>query len=107
MPGFFLPLTMLFVSPLFLVALSALVIPVLIHLFNFRKYKKVYFTNVRFLQEIQQETKKQSRLRQWLILLARLLAVASLVFAFARPYIPASNQQKKDYQPTCDQCLSR
>ena len=70
---------MQFVNPLFLIALSALAIPILIHLFNFRKYKKVYFTNVHFLQEIQQETKKQSQLRQLLILLARLLAIAALV----------------------------
>ena len=86
---------MQFINPLFLFALSALAIPILIHLFNFRKYKKVYFTNVRFLQEIQQETKKQSQLRQLLILLARVLAIASLVIAFAQPYIPASKQQKK------------
>ena len=86
---------MQFVSPIFLVALITLAIPILIHLFNFRKYKKVYFTNVHFLQEIQQETKKQSQLRQLLILLARLLAIASLVFAFAQPYLPASKQQKK------------
>jgi len=75
--------------------MTALAIPILIHLFNFRKFKKVYFTNVRWLQEIQQETKKQSQLRQLLILLARLLALASLVIAFAQPYIPSSKQQKK------------
>jgi len=86
---------MQFVNPLFLIALATLVIPVLIHLFNFRKFKKVYFTNVRFLQEIQQETKKQSQLRQLLILAARLLAIASLVVAFAQPYLPASRQQKR------------
>jgi hypothetical protein len=86
---------MQFANPLFLAALATLVIPVLIHLFNFRRFKKVYFTNVRFLQEIEQETKKQSRLRQLLILAARLLALAALVIAFAQPYIPASRQQKK------------
>jgi len=86
---------MQFVNPFFLIALATLAIPILIHLFNFRKYKKVYFTNVHFLQEIQQETKKQSQLRQLLILLARLLAIASLVIAFAQPYLPVSKQQKK------------
>ncbi len=86
---------MQFVNPFFLIALGALTIPILIHLFNFRKFKKVYFTNVRFLQEIQQETKKQSQLRQLLILIARLLAITSLVFAFAQPYLPASKLQKK------------
>lgn len=86
---------MQFVNPLFLIALSTLAIPILIHLYNFRKYKRVYFTNVRLLQEIRLETKKQSQLKQLLILLARLLAIASLVIAFAQPYIPASKQQKK------------
>jgi hypothetical protein len=95
LPGFFLSLSMQFVNPFFLIALTALAIPVLIHLFNFRKYKKVYFTNVHFLQEIQQETKKQSQLRQLLILLARMLAVAALVMAFAQPYLPSLKQQKK------------
>lgn len=93
--GIFLSLPMQFVNPFFLIALTALAIPILIHLFNFRKYKKVFFTNVHFLQEIQQETKKQSQLKQLLILLARLLALASLVFAFAQPYLPDSKQQKK------------
>jgi hypothetical protein len=86
---------MQFIHPLFLIALSALAIPILIHLFNFRRFKKVYFTNVRLLQQIEQETKKQSRLKQLLILLARLLAIACLVLAFAQPYIPDSRQQKK------------
>ena len=86
---------MQFVNPLFLIALTTLAIPVLIHLFNFRQFKKVYFTNVSYLREIQQETRKQSRLKQLLILLARLLAIASLVFAFSQPYIPYSKQQKK------------
>lgn len=88
-PGFLLILDMQFVNPLFLIALSAIIIPILIHLFNFRQFKKVYFTNVAFLREIQQETRKQSRLKQWLILLARILAIAALVVAFAQPYIPA------------------
>jgi hypothetical protein len=86
---------MQFVNPLFLIALGTLAIPILIHLFNFRKFKKVYFTNVHFLREIQQETKKQSQLRQLLILIARLLAIASLVIAFAQPYFPGPHQQKK------------
>ena len=86
---------MSFVNPLFLVALSALVIPIIIHLFNFRKFKKIYFTNVRFIAEIKQETKKRSQLKHLLILLMRLLAIASLVIAFAKPYIPSPLQHKK------------
>jgi hypothetical protein len=86
---------MVFAQPLFLIALSALAIPVIIHLFNFRRYRKVYFTNVRFLSEIRQESKKRSELKHLLILLMRLLAIASLVMAFARPYIPSSLYTEK------------
>lgn len=79
---------MTFVSPLFLWALAAIAVPVIIHLFNFRKYKKVYFTNVKFLKELQQESKSKSRLKEILILAARCLAIASLVLAFSQPVIP-------------------
>ncbi|TAE35794.1 MAG: hypothetical protein EAY66_08240 [Sphingobacteriales bacterium] len=79
---------MKFLSPNFLFALFALAIPVLIHLFNFRKFKKVYFTNVRFLQAIQQQTAHSQKLKNLLILASRLLALFFLVMAFAQPYWP-------------------
>jgi hypothetical protein len=84
---------MAFGNPAFLFFLFALVIPVLIHLFNFRQYKKVWFTNVRFLSEIKQETKKRSQLKQLLILLSRLLALAALIIAFAQPYTPSPTRK--------------
>jgi Aerotolerance regulator N-terminal len=86
---------MVFAQPLFLIALTALAIPVIIHLFNFRKYKKVYFTNVKFIAEIKQETKKRSQLKHLLILFVRLLAITCLVMIFAQPYLPSSTRQKK------------
>jgi hypothetical protein len=79
------------VYPEFLFALLAISIPVIIHLFNFRKYKKVYFTNVRFLNEIQQETKSRARLKHLLVLACRILAILLIVLAFTQPYIPQSN----------------
>lgn len=79
---------MQFIYPGFLFALSALAIPVIIHLFNFRKFKRIYFTNVKFLREIKQETQSKSQLKHLLVLLSRMLALAFLVFAFAQPYIP-------------------
>src|SRR6188508_1393256 len=79
-----------FIYPGFLLALLALAIPIIVHLFNFRRFKKIYFTNVRFLREIKQDTQSKSKLRHLLILIARLLAVAFLVLAFAQPYIPQS-----------------
>ncbi len=77
-----------FLAPGFLFALLALVIPVIIHLFNFRRFKKIPFTNVRFLKEIKFKTQSKNRLKHLLVLLMRLLALAFLVFAFAQPIIP-------------------
>lgn len=85
---------MQFIYPQLLWALGLLVIPIIIHLFFFRRFKKVYFSNVRFLQEIKQETSSRNKIKNLLILLMRLLAVACLIFAFAQPFI-ASNAQTK------------
>ena len=79
---------MQFIYPEFLLALLALAIPIIIHLFNFRRFKKILFTNVRFLREIKQDTQSRSRLKHLLILLTRLFAIAFLVLAFAQPFIP-------------------
>ncbi|MDO9257644.1 MAG: BatA domain-containing protein [Bacteroidales bacterium] len=86
---------MQFVNPLYLFGLLAIAIPVIIHLFNFRRFRKVYFTNVRFLQELKQQTQKQSQLRHLLILTMRILAIVALVMAFAQPYIPFSESKSK------------
>ncbi len=82
---------MQFVFPAFLFALFVLAIPIIIHLFNFRRYKTVYFSNVKFLREVKEETAARSKLKHLLVLASRLLALAFLVFAFAQPYIPRKN----------------
>ena len=81
-----------FLFPAFLFALLALAIPVIIHLFNFKRYKTLYFSNVSLLKRIKQESRKKSQLKQLLIMLSRILTIASLVFAFSRPYIPSGNR---------------
>ena len=86
---------MTFVHPLFLWALAVVAVPIIIHLFNFRKYKKVYFTNVKFLRELQQESKSKSRLKELLILAARCLSLAALVLAFCQPFSPNKNNAIK------------
>ncbi|MDB5142994.1 MAG: hypothetical protein JWQ66_1707 [Mucilaginibacter sp.] len=80
-----------FTSPLFLFALLTLAIPLIIHLFNFRRYQKVYFSNVQFLKEIQEQQASRRNLKERLILASRLLALLFLVFAFTRPFIPGKN----------------
>ncbi|PSR12847.1 MAG: hypothetical protein DA408_16185 [Bacteroidetes bacterium] len=85
---------MQFVYPTFLWALLALAIPIIIHLFYFRRFKRVLFTNVKFLREVKEETSMRSRLRNLLVLALRLLALAFLVFAFAQPFIPQNKAIK-------------
>jgi hypothetical protein len=80
---------MSFVYPWFLWALLVLIIPIIIHLFHFRRFKTVYFTNVRFLKEVKEQTSARSKVKHLLVLLSRMLALAALVLAFAMPYIPS------------------
>jgi hypothetical protein len=82
---------MSFLYPVFLLAFLALAIPVIIHLFNFKRYRTVFFSNVQLLKRIKQESRKKSKLKQLLILASRLMAIAALVVAFSRPYIPVTN----------------
>ncbi|PID95155.1 MAG: hypothetical protein CSA95_00970 [Bacteroidetes bacterium] len=77
-----------FTHPAHLWGLLALAIPIVIHLFNFKRFKKIWFTNVERIRELSEETRKQSRIRHLIILLLRLLAIASLVMVFSGPYIP-------------------
>ena len=81
---------MAFLFPSFLWALTALAIPVIIHLFQLRRFKRIEFPNVRMLQEVSQRTRSRKQVKHWLVLLMRLLAVASLVLAFAQPYLPSA-----------------
>ncbi|MGI4729890.1 MAG: BatA domain-containing protein, partial [Janthinobacterium lividum] len=80
---------MAFLYPGFLFALFALTVPVIIHLFNFRQYKKVYFSNVQFLKDVQKQQSSRSNLKNLLILAARILALFFLVMAFAKPFLPS------------------
>lgn len=84
---------MKFVYPQFLYGLFALLIPVLIHLFNFRRYKKIYFSDTHLLKEIKEESESKSKLKKILILISRMLALAMLVICFAQPYIPADKTE--------------
>lgn len=86
---------MQFLFPLFLTAAAAIAIPILIHLFYFRRFKKVYFTNVRFLQEVKDITSNRQKLRNLLVLLMRCLAIIFMVLAFAQPFIPRASQVKQ------------
>ncbi len=74
-----------FLNPLFLFGLGAAAIPVLIHLFTRRKPREVRFPSLDFLAEVNQSEIRRLRLKQWLLLLLRTLAVALIAMAMARP----------------------
>lgn len=83
-----------FLYPAVLWALSLLAIPIIIHLFKLRRYKTVFFSDLRFLKAIQKQTKNRSQLKHLLVLAARLLALTALVFAFAQPFFPGQNTKQ-------------
>ncbi|WP_372917025.1 BatA domain-containing protein [Salegentibacter sp.] len=89
---------MYFNQPEILFALVFLLIPLLVHLFQLRKYQKEDFTNVKFLKKISRETRKSSRLKKWLVLLTRMLALASIIIAFAQPYLPAREESRSTFE---------
>ncbi len=82
---------MQFLNPLFLFGLLAISIPIIIHLFNFRRYKKLEFSSIKYLKQVLLETKKQKKVRNLLLLLSRILSILFLVLLFSYPYI-----QKQD-----------
>ncbi len=77
---------MQFKHPELLYALFLLLIPIIVHLFQLRKFKKVAFTNVAFLKKVSLQTRKSSQLKKWLILATRLLLLAAIILAFAQPF---------------------
>lgn len=77
--------------------LFLLIIPILVHLFQLQKFKKIAFTNVSFLKKISLETRKSSRLKKWLILSTRLLGLAALLFVFSQPYFSNKKLEEKGH----------
>ena len=87
---------MTFLYPNILWCLFALAIPIIIHLFNFRRHKVVYFSNTATLKTIEQENAKTKKLKYIIALIMRMLFVAALVFAFAYPYNPDQKLKTDD-----------
>ena len=77
---------MSFLFPEFLWAFLVLLIPIIIHLFNFKKYKTLYFSSLNFIKHVDQKTRSTQQLKHILVLLSRVLAFSFLVLAFAQPF---------------------
>jgi hypothetical protein len=84
---------MSFLYPQFLFGLLAVAIPIIIHLFNFQKPKKVLFTNVRFLKHVKETTSSRLKLKHLLILISRICFIIFLVLMFAQPFLESRNSQ--------------
>jgi hypothetical protein len=84
---------MQFKHPEILYFLFLLVIPILVHLFQLRRFKKEYFTNVRFLKELSIQTRKSSKIKKWLLLFTRLLLLTCIIIAFAQPFFKAKDSK--------------
>ncbi|MFD2541605.1 BatA domain-containing protein [Lacinutrix gracilariae] len=82
---------MQFKHPEILYALFALLIPIIVHLFQLRKFQTEKFTNVAFLKQVNLQTRKSAIIKKGLILLTRLLLLAAAIFAFAQPYTSKTN----------------
>ncbi|RVT77347.1 hypothetical protein EOD40_05915 [Flavobacterium sufflavum] len=86
---------MQFKHPEILYFLFLLIVPVLVHLFQFRRFKKEYFTNVQFLKSISIQTRKSSQLKKWLLLCCRLLLLTFVILAFAQPFFDAKDHNNR------------
>jgi hypothetical protein len=82
---------MQFKHPEILYFLFLLLLPILVHLFQLRKFETAFFTNVKFLKELDIQTRKSSKIKKYLLLATRLLLLAAIIIAFAQPFFKAND----------------
>ena len=76
---------MSFLNPAALLALAAVAVPLFLHFFNLRQPQTVDFSSLDFVKELQESAVQRVRIKEWLLLILRMLAIACLVLAFAQP----------------------
>lgn len=81
---------MSFLNPLALLGLAAVAVPLFLHFFNLRRPKTVDFSSLAFVKAVQESSVQRVRIKEWLLLALRMLALACLVMAFARPTLTGS-----------------
>ena len=92
---------MSFLTPLFLLGLGGLAVPVIIHLIQRERKNVVQFPSLMFLQRIPYQSVQRRRIRNWPLLLLRLAALALIVAAFARPFLPQASacRRRGEWRP--------
>jgi|GEM_PF-3402373 len=89
---------MTFENPFALWGLLGLSLPIIIHLVSLQKAKKIYFSSTHLLQQLVVESNSKRKIKEWLILAARILALLALVFAFAMPFWTSSNRWNSEQE---------
>ncbi|WP_281323826.1 BatA domain-containing protein [Flavobacterium sp. IMCC34518] len=82
-----------FKQPEILYFLFLLIVPILVHLFQLRRFKKEYFTNVRFLKALSIQTRKSSEIKKWLLLATRIALLTAIILAFAQPFFESKDSK--------------
>jgi Aerotolerance regulator N-terminal len=85
-----------FKQPEILYFLFFLLVPILVHLFQLRRFKKEYFTNVRLLKALSIQTRKSATLKKWLLLGCRMLLLTCIILAFAQPYFDSLDKKNQN-----------
>ncbi len=78
---------MSFLNPIMLAGLAAISVPIIIHLLNRRKFRKVTWAAMRFLQNAIEQNQRRMRIEDMILLALRCLLLALLALALARPAI--------------------
>ena len=78
---------MQFLYPNFLWGLFLLAIPLVLHLFYFRRHKRIHFPSVRFLKKVEEDTSIRRKVKNIVLLVIRLFTFAAIILAFAQPFI--------------------
>lgn len=82
-----------FKNPEIFYFLLLLIVPILVHLFQLRRFKTEYFTNVKFLKELSVQTRKSSKIKKWLLLATRLMLLLFIILAFAQPFFKSKDNK--------------
>nr|WP_272507547.1 BatA domain-containing protein [Salinibacter ruber] len=79
-----------FLNPFALLAMAAVAVPLFLHFFNLRQPRTVEFSSLAFVKELKESAVQRVRIKEWLLLALRMLAIASLVMAFAQPTLTST-----------------
>ena len=76
---------MSFLNPAMLFGMTALAIPIIVHLLNRRRFKKIQWAAMRFLQVSLERNQRRMKVEDWILLLLRMAIVALIALAVSRP----------------------